>query len=634
MAEGSKMLGGIAGMASVEIVPPGGITRGACRIPVFFCIALALGTVALARPQWGQIEEPVFEQSREILIAVDLSRSMLAGDVTPSRIERAHLLVESLLSELEGERAGLIVFAGTSFLQVPLSSDYEIFREFLPTLKPGYLPKDGTNYASLLETALESFGNTGADRFLVVLSDGEADPSNPWRPLAEECKQRGIRAITLGVGTSTGAMIPDGAGGSLLKDDRGAVILSRLEPATLQELAATTNGIYADASQWIDMAALIRETVARGNTGEFGKAPKARLTERFQWALAPAVLLFLASLWREFPSRPSSRRLPLRQVRTTAIATLCIIASLCATQAANVQPGTQPSLESEDPATTLANLVGCLSALDTLNTADTRAFAKATLAYGEPLHAAGKTIPPGVVDDALEAVARGKKSDPNGTDWSALRQRLEALKTPLQPQQQQQQQQNENSQPDSQKQQQQGNRNGQGGSGKTKENQEPQKQGNEQNGQNAQQPATNQDQPNQQEQRQPSRDNTHASEKQESGKQDKAGDKREEKAPQPRPGERAFDSMRDNEKKEQQKNQAGQKVGSEASPKGKPMQRVGGASTAGTPLNITKDMDAKLLGSLQDLERVRKVDIPGVLFQRMQQADPANSQQAQGGQRW
>ena len=110
---------------------------GAPRLRPWLWFGLAFAIVAIARPQWGRIEEPVFDQSREILLAVDLSRSMLAPDVSPSRLDRAKLLIQSLLEKLAGERVGLVVFAGTSFLQAPLSADYEILREFLPGLNPG-----------------------------------------------------------------------------------------------------------------------------------------------------------------------------------------------------------------------------------------------------------------------------------------------------------------------------------------------------------------------------------------------------------------------------------------------------------------------------------------------------------------
>ena len=148
-------------------------STSASHARLYFFAGLLLAIVALARPQWGRVDEPVFDQSREILIAIDLSRSMLTPDVRPSRLDRAKLLTQSLLEKLSGERVGLVSFAGTAFLQSPLSSDYEILREFLPAMGPDFLPEGGTNYRALLETSLAAFGSGTADRFLIVLSGGE-----------------------------------------------------------------------------------------------------------------------------------------------------------------------------------------------------------------------------------------------------------------------------------------------------------------------------------------------------------------------------------------------------------------------------------------------------------------------------
>jgi Ca-activated chloride channel family protein len=304
----ARILGGSAAHGVVRLSRS---TPAASPRRLLVCLGLILVGVAAARPQWGRIEEPVFDQSREILIAVDLSRSMLAPDVKPTRLDRAKLLIQSLLERLAGERVGLLVFSGTAFLQSPLSSDYEILREFLPELQPNFLPAGGTNYEALLTAALEAFSRDGgADRYLIILSDGEA-ADEAWRPLADQLKSRGIRVLALGIGTRDGAMIPEGDG-SLVKDERGAVVLSRLEPATLQSLAATTDGRYADASGWVDLAELLRQTVEAGRRGEFKEVNRVRLAERFQFFLAPAVLLLLAGLWREFPVRPTPRPVTLK----------------------------------------------------------------------------------------------------------------------------------------------------------------------------------------------------------------------------------------------------------------------------------------------------------------------------------
>jgi Ca-activated chloride channel family protein len=151
-----KLLRAEAGARTLQIAAPSTRASSTHRPRFWLCAGLALAVVALARPQWGRVEEQVFDQSREILLAVDLSRSMLAQDVKPSRLDRAKLLIQSLLERLEGERVGLVVFSGTAFLQSPLSADYEILREFPPALNPDYLPEGGTNYRALLDTTVQA----------------------------------------------------------------------------------------------------------------------------------------------------------------------------------------------------------------------------------------------------------------------------------------------------------------------------------------------------------------------------------------------------------------------------------------------------------------------------------------------
>lgn len=268
---------------------------------------LALVAVALARPQWGNLEETVFDQSREVLIALDLSASMLADDVKPTRLARAKLLIGNLLDELQGERVGLALFAGSSFLQVPLSSDYEVMRDILPGLDPSYLPQAGTDFEGMLRVANGAFGDgAAADRFLIILSDGEAHDTD-WRNGVDELKKKGVKIIALGVGTSAGGLVPDGQGG-LIKDGRGAVVLSRLDPATLEEMAQATGGAYREASNWVDLAGLIRDTVDEGKKGDFSKTKESRQAERFQWFLGPGVLLLALSFALEIPALPARRR--------------------------------------------------------------------------------------------------------------------------------------------------------------------------------------------------------------------------------------------------------------------------------------------------------------------------------------
>jgi Ca-activated chloride channel family protein len=445
-----KILRAEAGSDSLDLSPitpnPSPSTRARPR--VWLALGIALAITALARPQYGRIDEPVFDQSREILLAVDLSRSMLTPDVKPSRLERAKLLIQSLLERLAGERIGLIVFSGTAFLQSPLSADYEILREFLPNLGPDYLPEGGTNYTALVQTALAAFKQSGsADRFLIVLSDGEAT-DDTWKAAAAELKKKNIRVLALGIGTAAGAMIPDGQNG-FVKDDRGAVVLSKLEPNTLRELADMTGGTYRDASTWVDLASLIQSTVEAGQKGEFLEKNSIRLVERYQWPLAAALLFLFLSFWREFPVRPKPRVLGraapaptppvLPRPPTATVAALLLLGlSLTfvsrATAAAAKVPVRTGVAESDapppaqpPPSAALSKIVTRLAATPDRSGRDWAELARETVTWGQRLQSDQQPVAPGPVHDALAAVDAGSALDPKTADWAKLRDELNAL---------------------------------------------------------------------------------------------------------------------------------------------------------------------------------------------------------------
>jgi len=283
--------------------------RPAKNSRMLLCCALALLIASIAQPRWGSETVVSYERSREVIIAMDLSKSMLAEDLKPSRLDRAKLTVEGMLDALRGESVGMVVFAGSAFLQSPMSPDYQILRGFLDEINPSFIPQGGTNYEAMLATALDSFEQSDglADRFLVIISDGESLESN-WRQRAKELEAQNVRAICLGFGTREGSFIPDGEGG-YLKDPAGAVVLSKLEPSTLQEIARITGGVYREASAWIDLQQLVEETVKQGRAA-LGESERLETkVERFHYFLAPGLSLLLLSIYREFPSYPRARSL-------------------------------------------------------------------------------------------------------------------------------------------------------------------------------------------------------------------------------------------------------------------------------------------------------------------------------------
>jgi Ca-activated chloride channel family protein len=397
-------------------------------------LALAALVLALARPQGRTLATPTVTESRDVLVAVDVSRSMLADDLPPNRLTRARLLVRTLADELKGERLGLLPFAGTAFLQCPLSADYDIFRTFLDELGPDLIPAGGSNYNALLTAAEEAFGPaTGsspdapatADRYLIILSDGEAQ-DDTWKPLAEKLVARGVRVIALGLGTPAGAMVPDGKGG-LIKDDRGAAVLSRLDASTLQELARLSDGTYRDASTWIDLPALLKETVSRGRTARTTTDTAPRREELFAWFLAPALALLAAALLREFPVTPRARQLrpPALPVAAAVLGLFLLPTSPSTVRAAEAPPSPAP-----DP---LVTLVGQLASAPDLAAPDLARLATLTADQGEKASPQSPAPPKGALQDALAAVNQGAALDPSAADWKSLRSRLDALLNPPKP---------------------------------------------------------------------------------------------------------------------------------------------------------------------------------------------------------
>ena len=437
-----KMMRAEASPRGLVLSDKGSVSAAMPRVRWRLWFGLALAITAFARPQWGEVEEPVFEQAREILIGVDLSKSMLAPDVTPTRLDRAKLLITGLLERLEGERVGLAVFAGTAFLQSPLSADYEILREFLPALDPTFLPEGGTEYVALIDTALDAFTKeSNADRFLIVLSDGESQ-TETWKSRLPELKERGIRVISLGIGTTAGAMLPDNNGG-FIKDERGAVVLSRLNATTLEELARRTAGVYRDASNWVDLADVLSQTVEAGRAGDFAESRHARRIERFQWALGPALLFLLWSVWREFPVRPRQRAVSIRATKATAHGIAMGLGLLA------IAPHDAPAVEEvpvPDPAEMIAALESPLNSLITRLAAqqavapgEFAAVAEETITWGNQILQTGQPPEVPVIYDALEAVDLGETMDESAADWTTLREELEKLLEQSQQQQDQQQ---------------------------------------------------------------------------------------------------------------------------------------------------------------------------------------------------
>lgn len=252
--------------------------------------------IALLRPQWGFVWEEVEHTGVDIMIAVDVSRSMLTKDVLPSRLDRTKLALEDLVGQLRGDRVGLIAFAGQAFVQCPLTIDYNGFLLAVRDLNETIIPQPGTNIESAIVKAVESFGkgSEGSDRTLVIITDGESHVGDALKATAMAEKEK-IKIYTIGVGTTQGELIEvtDEHGHmSYIKDEQGQIVKSRLNEKSLKEIAFSSKGIYIKStSKEFGLERLYNSKIMDMEKRKMKSTIEKRRTERFQLPLMIAFLL-------------------------------------------------------------------------------------------------------------------------------------------------------------------------------------------------------------------------------------------------------------------------------------------------------------------------------------------------------
>jgi len=289
----------------------------------FVLLALALAIIALAKPHWGYTYEDVKRRGLDLLFAVDTSRSMLSNDVAPNRLERVKLAAQDLITELEGDRAGLIAFAGRAFLQAPLTIDYDAAVESINDLDTKTIPEGGTNISEAIALATQTFGKSAmGNRALIIFTDGE-ELSGDAVTEAKKAADAGVKIFTVGVGTAQGSLIPvEGQGeAGFVKDAKGQVVKSKLDENRLREIAQATGGIYLHLESGPQtMRQLYADGLSKLKTAEIDARLSSRPIERYEWPLAGAIVALIASLFINDRKRAQTpRRSPIkREVLVTA----------------------------------------------------------------------------------------------------------------------------------------------------------------------------------------------------------------------------------------------------------------------------------------------------------------------------
>lgn len=268
---------------------------------VILCLLAAVAfTVAALGPQWGRQWREIKQQGAAVIFALDTSQSMLANDFAPNRLERAKMAIAELLPRLRGDRTGLIIFAGASFLQVPPTSDYAAFGMALDSIRATSIPRGGTAIGQAVATAIDAFRqDDSAGKVLFIISDGENHEGDPASQ-AKKAAAEGITICAIGVGTEAGELIPlaDASGNqSYLKDASGQVVKSALHEEILKQIAKTANGGYVKANNLsFGLEELYRQTLrSMKKTGYTSKWREQRL-DHYQAPLFLAVVLLIVEM--------------------------------------------------------------------------------------------------------------------------------------------------------------------------------------------------------------------------------------------------------------------------------------------------------------------------------------------------
>lgn len=271
--------------------------------------ALALLIIMLARPQMGTKISSEKRQGIETIIALDISNSMLAQDVTPSRLDKSKLLVENLVDHFTNDKIGLIVFAGDAFVQLPITSDYVSAKMFLQNTDPSLIATQGTDIAKAINLSMNSFTqDQKAGKAIILITDGENHEGGALEA-AKAAKQKGIRVFILGVGSTKGAPIP--VDGEYLKDAQGQTVMTALNEDMCRQVASAGSGTYIHVDNTSDAEKHLDDELSKMQKGDITSVIYSEYDEQFQAFAILALLILIAETILLERKNPLTRRMNL-----------------------------------------------------------------------------------------------------------------------------------------------------------------------------------------------------------------------------------------------------------------------------------------------------------------------------------
>jgi Ca-activated chloride channel homolog len=266
---------------------------------ILFLVVLTFLIVAIARPQFGSKLEQIKREGIEMVIALDVSRSMLAQDVKPNRLERAKLAIISLINRMKDDKIGMIIFAGDAYTQLPITTDYISAKMFLASINTEVVSKQGTAIASAIDLGAKSFTqDPKASKVIVIITDGEDHVGDPIKS-AQDAVQKGIKVFTIGMGSPSGSPIPLAGPGSqdgFLKDRNGDVVITRMDPVLLSKIAQSGGGEFYSASTSNVGLDQLYNKLNKLNKSLIDTRVYSEYDDQFQYLIAAALFLLLLDL--------------------------------------------------------------------------------------------------------------------------------------------------------------------------------------------------------------------------------------------------------------------------------------------------------------------------------------------------
>jgi Ca-activated chloride channel family protein len=262
---------------------------------ILFLLGLSSLIIALCNLQTGSKLTEVKREGADIIVCIDVSNSMLAQDLSPDRLTRAKYALEKMIDGLEGDRLGLVIFAGEAYVQLPITTDYSAAKLFLSSIGPGMVPVQGTNVSDAIKKASESFSNDeGKNRAIILITDGENHDSEAVQA-AEEAGKNGIMINTIGIGSENGVPIPlieNGVVKGYRKDKQGQTVITKLNTNLLKTIASKANGVFVQASQADIGLGAVLDKIGELDKAQLENKMYTDYEDQFQWFLGLSLVLF------------------------------------------------------------------------------------------------------------------------------------------------------------------------------------------------------------------------------------------------------------------------------------------------------------------------------------------------------